>query len=192
MKKFLTMAAFALLTLYGCNNNKSSVEKKESSVEKKEKIETPPHAASTLTWTYGNQVWSDAIQMPACNKSKFKSSNTSPDCHSYVSGTSTWYYYNWSYVEAHKSALCPAPWRVPTEIDLWILGSSTIPNALKNAWGQAGYSDWGYMMSVGVGLYHWSSTKDGAKKAWNLACYDGSVYVRSRSKELGFQVRCVR
>jgi hypothetical protein len=69
---------------------------------------TPPYAASTLIWTFGEQQWSDAIRIPACNKtSSFTDSYTEPQCRSYTSGTNTWYYYNWPYVVANPSTMCP-------------------------------------------------------------------------------------
>jgi hypothetical protein len=50
---------------------------------------TPPHAASTATWVIGDQTWSDAIHIPACDKKDFKESETAPRCRSYTSaGTS--------------------------------------------------------------------------------------------------------
>jgi hypothetical protein len=30
--------------------------------------QTPPYAASTKTWQFGEQLWSDAIHEPLCNK----------------------------------------------------------------------------------------------------------------------------
>jgi hypothetical protein len=32
---------------------------------------TPRYAASTQTWTFGEQIWSDAIHIPECNKTDF-------------------------------------------------------------------------------------------------------------------------
>jgi hypothetical protein len=46
--------------------------------------DTPRYAASTKTWVFGYQIWSDAIQIPSCNKSSFKVSFTEPDCRSYT------------------------------------------------------------------------------------------------------------
>jgi hypothetical protein len=101
MKKILLLSFAALLFAGNCHAQ----------------VETPPHAASTRTWTFGGLVWSDAIQIPACNKTDFKDSNTSPDCRSYAGGSETWYYYNWAYVKKNQNTLCPAPWRVPSEGD---------------------------------------------------------------------------
>ncbi|MDR2358676.1 MAG: fibrobacter succinogenes major paralogous domain-containing protein [Prevotellaceae bacterium] len=79
---------------------------------------TPPHAASTETWTVGKQTWSDAIHMPECNKETFELSLTAPQCRSYTTLLDMkYYYYNWPYVKASAAKLCPSPWRVPSYDD---------------------------------------------------------------------------
>jgi hypothetical protein len=77
---------------------------------------TPPFAASTQTWTFGTQTWSDAIHIPGCRKTDFELSYTEPNCRSFTAGTNTWYYYNWAYVTQNATQLCPDPWSVP---DYW-------------------------------------------------------------------------
>ena len=75
---------------------------------------TPPYAASTKTWTFGEQTWSDAIHIPECNKSSFTERYYETQCRSYTQGANTWYYYNWLYVNKHAARLCHSPWRVPS------------------------------------------------------------------------------
>jgi hypothetical protein len=118
MKKILLLSFAALLIAGGCHAQ----------------VKTPPHAASTRTWTYGNQVWSDAIRMPECDKSDFILSNTSPDCRKKALGGGTWYYYNWSYVKVKASKLCPSPWRVPSLDDLKILKNDRNSSLLYRHW----------------------------------------------------------
>jgi hypothetical protein len=50
---------------------------------------TPRYAASTTTWKYGEQTWSDAIQVPECDKEDFEASST-PQCRSYTKDGTTW------------------------------------------------------------------------------------------------------
>lgn len=78
----------------------------------------PPYAASAKTWVFGEQVWSDAIRLPECNKEDFDDSYDQPQCRSYSEGANTWFYYNWPFVNQRAYALCPTPWRVPTADDL--------------------------------------------------------------------------
>jgi hypothetical protein len=75
----------------------------------------PPHAASDQTWVFGNQTWSDIIQMPGCNKVTFEISDDSPQCRSRrtILGE-TRYYYNWKYVSLHKEAI-----RVVSHMPKW-------------------------------------------------------------------------
>jgi uncharacterized lipoprotein NlpE involved in copper resistance len=185
MKKILTMAALTLLTLCGCNNNKSSVEKKE-------KIETPPYAASTKTWTFGKQVWSDAIRIPECNKASFSESLDTPDCRSYTDGSETWYYYNWAYVDTKKITLCPDPWRVPTEADFDELIANTTNKQLVNAWGLPGTAYGSYMQYAGSDCYIWSADKLHTYGAYSVFFDNNNASTRSADKNYGFQVRCVR
>jgi uncharacterized protein (TIGR02145 family) len=130
--------------------------------------DTPPFAASTQTWTFGDQIWSDAIQCPECNKETSEESDTEPDCSSYADAESgkTFYYFNWPYVDAKKNTMCPDPWRVPTKEDfvalVETLGGNTPAacNALSTAWGYGGvFAGWsgGYVRSAG---YYWSSARD--------------------------------
>jgi hypothetical protein len=87
------------------------------------KIETPPYAASTQTWTFGEQIWSDAIQCPECDKKEtYGESDTLPKCHSDSAAViGTYYSYNMPYVVANQTKMCPDPWRIPSGSDLYYL-----------------------------------------------------------------------
>jgi uncharacterized protein (TIGR02145 family) len=83
-------------------------------------IITPPlYAESAKTWTVGNQMWSDVINIPECDYDAYTNSGTVPYCRSYTVNGRKWYYYNWPYAIANKDTLCPSPWRLPTRED-WI------------------------------------------------------------------------
>jgi hypothetical protein len=156
---------------------------------------TPQYAASTKTWTFGEQTWSDAIHIPACNKESFTDDDNYPQCRSYTKSGSTWYYYNWAYVDQNAAALCPSPWRVFTQSDFETLVNSTDDSTLINAWGYGGYAYGSSMYNVGTYGYYWSSTEDGSSNAYYLNFgTDGYVLPQYyyNAKYYGFQVRCVR
>ena len=159
-----------------------------------ESSDTPPHAASTGTWTFGKQTWSDAIRIPECNKSSFADSNTDPQCRSYTQDGNTWYYYNWPYVNKHAATLCPSPWRVPAEADFEILSGNTNGAALSNAWGYGGYANGSSMSSVSSNATYWSSTQvsSNTNYAYYLLYGSGGLYVNFTNEYYGFQVRCVK
>jgi hypothetical protein len=164
---------------------------------------TPPNAASTQTWGLGEQTWSDAIHIPACSGTSFTESYTEPQCCSYTEGDSTWYYYNWPYVNANKNTLCPSPWRVPTHEDFITLANNVDGRTLGTLWGYGGYANGRsiHNYTETYGLY-WASTAcssdcdcDGncdGDRAHHLDYSSGYISADYDSKELGFQVRCVK
>jgi uncharacterized protein (TIGR02145 family) len=179
MKNIFLLSFAALLIAVGCNSCNSA----------------PPHAASSQTWTFGDQTWSDAIWIPACNKSDFKESQTSPDCRSYTSGSSSSYYYNWPYVHANAKVLCPAPWRVPNESDYDYLLSVASPQALVAAWGTQGFATSGSRGDVyvnGTDSYIWTSQGYTNNKARALYISRRRTELEHETRDSGFTVRCVR
>jgi uncharacterized protein (TIGR02145 family) len=172
---------------------------------------TPPYAASTQTWTVGNQMWSDAIHVPDCNKSSFTTSNTEPHCRSYTSGTNTWYYYNWAYVNSRAALLCPSPWRAPTAEDFCTLdkslsGASSCPSRTMSAqqvnatyvlaWGGSYggyYNSSGTLRNQDTYAYYWSSRALDSSYAYGLEYVSSYVFPQGTYfKPYGFQVRCVK
>jgi hypothetical protein len=154
------------------------------------------YAASTQTWTFGNQTWSDAIHIPDCNKSSFTNDYYNPQCRSYTESGKTWYYYNWAYVNANAAMLCPTPWRVSTKSDFEILVNYTYPAFLPDHWGYGGYAYGSYVGDVSKQAFYWSSTdySINANYAYNL-CFDKTGFVNPQNydnKYYGFQVRCVK
>jgi hypothetical protein len=187
MKKhlFLMMIAAAAMAFAGCSKDDDDAEV----------VKTPPYAASTQTYEFGDQIWSDAIQCPECNKESFSNSETEPQCRSYTEGGNTWYYYNWAYVSQHAERLCPSPWRVPTESDLETLFDVTDYTTLISAWGNSfgGYcSNNGSLYMQGKNTSYWSSTEY-SDYIYNLY-YDssGNLGYSFGIKSYGSQVRCVR
>jgi hypothetical protein len=155
-------------------------------------VNLPPAPASAQTWVYGGLTWSDRIAgPPACDKSDFLISTTEPQCRSYTSGTTTWYYYNWAYVNTNKSTMCPSPWHVPTKADFETLANATTNITLINTWGYSGYANDSSVNGVGTYGYYWSSTEDG-NLAYNLLYYSGHLVAGGYYKNGGMQVRCVK
>jgi TolB-like protein len=154
----------------------------------------PPHAASARTWTFGNQMWSDAIQIPACNKTSFTDSYTDPHCRSYTEESNTWYYYNWAYVNTNAATLCPAPWRVPTKAGFDALGAVTTAAELHAAWGYGGYAYGSIVYYVSKDGAYWSSweTSSGANFAYSLHYNRSHLARNGEYGHYGFQVRCVK
>jgi hypothetical protein len=153
---------------------------------------TPIYAASTRTWVFGTQTWSDAIHVPACNKNDYTNDYNNPQCRSYTEDGTTWYYYNWPYVNQNAAQLCPSPWRLPSLSDFSTLVSNTSGSVLISAWGLGGLA-YGGSMDNPTYAYYWSSTQNGTNYAYVLNYSSGSLYVGSNaSKLVGFQVRCVK
>jgi uncharacterized protein (TIGR02145 family) len=160
--------------------------------------DTPPLAASTQTWEFGEQTWSDAIRCPECDKGTFEESLTDSQCRSYTQNDSTWYYYNWAYVDANKATMCPDPWRVPSQSDFVTLANNTTAYALIDAWGYGGFAYGSSMYSVSEGGVYWSSTEgSGGGNSASALVYGyvddrGILGVPRSEKPGGTQVRCVK
>jgi hypothetical protein len=151
----------------------------------------PRYAACTNTWVYGSQTWSCPINVTACNKANFTSSNTTADCRSYTTAGKTHYLYNWPYVNSNASTLCPSPWRVPTSTDFSTLKANTTPSALTNAWGVNGDFEQGYLQRPDWG-WLWSATTAGSYR-WHLRYNTNNIDVSSIGwASSGLAVRCVK
>jgi hypothetical protein len=185
--KILFLMVAAAIMVVGC---------KDSDDEENEGANTLPYAATTQTWTFGDQTWSDAIQCPECNKETFENSYTEPHCRSYTENGKTWYYYNWAYVKQNAATLCPSPWRVPSRSDFEILANNTWASALIDAWGYGGDAYSSSIVNSGSYAYYWSSTgyENGFDYAYSLL-YRTNGYVNPQNtayKYYGLQVRCVK
>jgi hypothetical protein len=153
----------------------------------------PSGAASTLTWTFGSSalVWSDRIVVSACNKKVFTNSYIKPQCRSYTVDGALLVYYNWPYVNAEKSAMCPSPWRVPTKDDFTALMNAATASTLSSAWGYGGYTNGSDLYGADSLACYWSSMGYGSAGAYELYYYSADLYVDSTYKYYGQPVRCV-
>jgi hypothetical protein len=188
MKKVFTLMIAAAIVFAGCSRDDDDVDNDNDN-------KTPPHAASTQTWTFGEQTWSDLIQMPDCNKADFDGGTpdeSKPDGRSYTYKGKTYYYYSWPYVDANKATMCPSPWRVPTEQDLETFSNNVSAAMVINAWELSGYAMGSSMYSVGMNSNFWSSTETDNSTAVYQSFGRGSRPTDYDNKHLGFHVRCVK
>jgi hypothetical protein len=155
---------------------------------------TPSGAASTKTWSFGSStlVWSDRINISACNKTSFPISYTDPYCRSYTVDGVLRYYYNWAYVNQNAATLCPSGWRVPTKEDFDALVGATNYSTLINEWGYGGDVYDSSIYDPDTHGYYWSSTASGTNNAYYLDYLSGALLVTSYAKYDGRQVRCVK
>jgi hypothetical protein len=154
----------------------------------------PPYAASNKAWMFGNSqlIWSDAIHCPECNKETFEDSYTDPQCRSYTEDGKTYYYYNWAYVDANKTTMCPDPWRVPARDDFSAIISNTNSPTLLSVWGYGGYATGSAVVYETDRARYWSSYSWSRETAVSLQSYWGSLGTPQNFKDLGLFVRCVK
>jgi hypothetical protein len=163
-------------------------------------LSTPPLAASTQTWTFGNQTWSDDIEIPECKGATFEGNYyTGPQCRSYTDteGTNTWYYYNWPYMNAHKATMCPDPWRVPTQADFKALVDIVEEVGLDWNLGGHCYPDDGIVGGPGLYAYYWATDESSSTHAYSLKYWSDEIdpiyfNIGGENKATGIHVRCVQ
>jgi uncharacterized protein (TIGR02145 family) len=172
---------------------------------------TPPYAASTQIWTVGNQIWSDAINVPACDHDAFTADQKHPYCRSYTTNGKKWYYYNWVYVKTNLNTLCPSPWRVPTANDFIALdkvfgGSGSNRTSVALSWITEHYvNTWGgiwanaiispnILQTTFTSMEYWSATQYNSYCNYGLMVYtDGTVSpLHNHDWGIGYLVRCVK
>jgi hypothetical protein len=152
---------------------------------------TPPHAASDRTFTFDDQVWSDAIRIPECNKTDFTNGpDTPPDCRSYTDSTE-FYYYNWSYLIANHAELCPPPWRMPSHRDWEKLSVMTTWRELAHLWGYGGYALGSRVFHVTSNAFYWSTSESKSCISYEMYTNSGALCMRD-DRFYGLQVRCVK
>jgi uncharacterized protein (TIGR02145 family) len=174
----------------------------------------PPHAASAKVWIVGNQIWSDAIQIPECNKEDFgfyNKEDSPPDCRSCNDENgNTYYYYNWPYVDLNAAELCPSPWRVPTQEDFVALDKALggngeprtdeYPSLIRDQYIQRWGGKYSGFAVGAIGVFdmetahYWSSVLINHTYSFAMSIeQSGSVLPRKpASRNGGYQVRCVR
>jgi uncharacterized protein (TIGR02145 family) len=131
---------------------------------------TGTNFASTATWSYGGYIWSDRVV-------------GAPEGSNDVER----YYYNW----ASAQTACPSGWALPTQAQFDALMEATNSTELSDNWGYGGYAFGSSMLDVDLRAYYWSSTESG-NNAYSLYYGGNELGVNSASKNLGYQVRCVK
>jgi uncharacterized protein (TIGR02145 family) len=156
---------------------------------------TPPNAASTRTWTYGTQTWSDRIIAAPSNCTNTNTLTTSNYTTAEYKVSDGRYYYSWTCAYNNRTAFCPDPWRLPTQSDFDTLDSNiTSPTTLVSDWGYGGGAQGSSMLNVSTAAYYWSSTEfsSGGDSAYYLLYYSSDLRVFGTNKYDGLQVRCVK
>jgi uncharacterized protein (TIGR02145 family) len=159
---------------------------------------TPPNVASTQTWVFGDQTWSDRIVAIPSNCTRTESLTTSDNPTAEFREYDNRYYYSWSCVNAAQATLCPSPWRVPSQSDfrtlVSYLGGNTqsARDAIIAAWGTGGIVNGSTIEGMSTNALYWSSEQYDTQYAWHLQCWSGNLYVSAIRKYYGLQVRCVK
>jgi hypothetical protein len=154
---------------------------------------TPPYAASTQTWTFGTSTltWSDRIIAPDINCQLVAKITSSTTDAAYVV-YSGHYYYSWYCVDAHKTTLCPAPWRVPNVDDLNALTKASSKANITAAWGQNGWFDVNNTTPdySGQFFFFWTTTTYNTTYAYE---YNQNLHgQQSWTKKTATEVICVK
>jgi hypothetical protein len=172
------------------------VEKEEDEEEEEEPpvppVNTPPNAASTQTWVFGNQIWSDRIvASPSnCINTDMLSTDMYPPAEYKVYDGR--YYYNWTCAYNNRTEMCPSPWRLPSVTDFNTLASATDATTLIDAWGFGGAAEGSDMRNVDFTASYWSATEYTIYCPYYLGYLSGHVYPEAAAnKYYGMQVRCV-
>ncbi|MDR3133097.1 MAG: fibrobacter succinogenes major paralogous domain-containing protein [Prevotellaceae bacterium] len=156
-------------------------------------IEWPPYSgdgAQSFTCSSG-QTWSGVLRNPVAGCASVTAlTTTNPPPAEYK--PSDRYYYNWTCVNTAAAALCPSPWRVPTQDDFNALVSCTNYSAIISKWGYGGLVNGSTISGESNYGYLWSSDSASTDSAYFLLYYSGAMIIPSDAKTYGFQVRCVR
>ena len=186
IKLFLMIAvaaiAFAVCSIFLFNEGSESTT-----------TDPPPYAASNKIWTFGDQVWSDAIRMPECDKQNFpKGGSFQESCRSYTADGHTWFYYDWHNVRVNAAKMCPSPWRVPTSSDFDLLVKSATGAELVDRWGLGGMAGPEGIAKVSELATYWTISADNAHLAVFFAYTREDRGLEYFTTAAGFQVRCVK
>ena len=152
----------------------------------------PPAAASTQTWTYGQQVWSDRITADVTNCTNTNTLSTSDVNATEYKVYNNRYYYTWTCAYNNRDVFCPSPWRLPTRTDFTTLMGAVSSSTLVSDWGFGGYASGSNMANaITLGSY-WSYTENNASTVYRLYYSSGTMDQLPGNKFFGLQVRCVK
>jgi uncharacterized protein (TIGR02145 family) len=159
-----------------------------------------PTDAGTTTYTTCSLIWSEPVRIAECDKGTFTSSSTTPSCRSHTIDDIKYFYYNWPYVSANRTTMCPPPWRVPPITDwntlLNCLGSGGVNGKYypeSSTWGgaRAGYAvNTSGMSSIGEYGAYWSISLQGTYATHFQ--FSTLATTGQQARWAGLQVRCVR
>jgi uncharacterized protein (TIGR02145 family) len=170
--------------------------------------------ATTQEWIVGSQIWSDAVQATACDKTNFNGGledNFNSDCRSNPSQKGD--LFSWCAVVRFQDELCPAPWRVPVlqdfiDLDIALGGTGngqinnmTFLNKYLNEWGGSfgglcqidgrlinqGERDlWTGLYWISGQGHYWAQSEDhlGSYGRSLGFTHNGNVWVQSRGEKL--------
>jgi hypothetical protein len=157
------------------------------------KSDTSITFASTQTWTFGEQTWSDRVvaRPGACDSVDVLSVSEAKKEYRKHNGL---YYYTWMCVVAARFELCPPikGWRVPTYDDFKYLVRYATGSTLYDAWGVGGYAFGDALRNESLTGYYWSYTAADRNGSYGLAYHHGYTRVALHVQHSGRQVRCVK
>jgi hypothetical protein len=150
-------------------------------------------AASTQTWTFGAQTWSDRIVATPADCIQTDALSTTD----YMAVEYRVYYdrvyYKIQCVIDAQASLCPNPWRVPTWDDMQALRRTATYLDLILAWGYGGAA-----AGDGINRYDWGSWYACISPMHNprptfIRYANTGDYIVNYSNQIGaFQLRCVQ
>jgi hypothetical protein len=150
----------------------------------------PPYAASTQTWTFGTQMWSDVINLPDCNKKSYD--KYVPDCRNQIGTHPDETFYNWPYMTENANSLCPSPWRVPSKNDVLTLSDNASGALLRELWGKRS-GVWNPPWMTPTCCYLWSISTDCHPTGHCTLSYEGDTPgLGDWTSADALMVRCVR
>jgi predicted secreted protein len=156
-------------------------------------LPTSPIAASTQTWVFGSQTWSDRIVASPSNCTQTDVLSTSDYSATQYKIYGGRYYYTWQCAYNNRASFCPSPWRMPSSTDFDTLFRSADYETLEDAWGLSSfYYDESSHSSFG-GTSLWGSEDFNTMTALSFFYNRGIVAVAwATSKYSGLEVRCVK
>jgi hypothetical protein len=160
----------------------------------------PPGAASTQTWVWGSQTWSDRIAVAPSSCTK-KTTLTIGEIYynpsaEYIVLSGNYYYNRRCFEQAGSSELCPSPWRVPTYSDVNALSDIFRGGKLSFPWPTPGRVEGATLVDVDTGFAHLVDkvNYEGYYMYWTSPLIMGSGPQSNRTtyNMFGLQIRCIK